>query len=356
MTRTIDALLVEDNPGDATLVEHYLESPSVGAFLEDVTVTHVETLADGADHLRTGRYDVILLDLGLPESDGIDTLRAVTETDPAVPIIVLTGLENTEIAVEAIQSGAQDYLQKGDIDADRLARSLRYAIERHEQERVLARRNDQLDFFNSLLRHDLMNALNVMLARAQMIESEVDDPELADHAASIGQWGDNIVELTDKIRTILDTVTADGDDSLEPVALSSVVAAEADRVRSMSDRVEFRLDVPDDVEVLANDLLSDVLGNLLSNAVEHTSRETTVTVDADVTGPTVELTVADDGSGVPADRTGDLFERGQKGRASSGTGFGLFFVSSMVESYGGSVRAEESDRGGAAFVLELPRA
>jgi len=356
MTDSVHALLIEDNPGDATLVEHYLDDSSVGAFLDDVRLTHVESLSAGTDRLRSTQFDVVLLDLGLPESRGIETLHAVTDLDADVPVIVLTGLQDTEVAVEAIQSGAQDYVEKGDLDADRLVRSLRYAIERHEHERALARRNDQLDFFNSLLRHDLMNALNVMLARAEMLEADVDDPELANHAASIREWGHNIVELTDKIRDILDTVTEDGTDSLEPVPVSDVVTAEADRAQSLNDRVDFVVDVPDDAEVLANDLLSDVVGNLLTNAVEHTTDETTVRVDAEVTGPRVSLTIADDGTGIPQARRDDLFERGQKGRASSGTGFGLFFVSSMVESYGGSVRTEESDRGGAAFVLDLPRA
>ncbi|ELZ24411.1 signal-transducing histidine kinase [Halosimplex carlsbadense 2-9-1] len=355
MSRLVDILLIEDNPGDAKLVEHYLDNPSVAAFFDEVALTHAETLTDGRDRLRSAQYDVVLLDLGLPESDGIGTLHAVTDLDHEVPVIVLTGLEKTEVAVEAIQSGAQDYLEKGDIDADRLVRSLRYAVERHEHERALARRNEQLDFFNSLLRHDLMNALNVMMARADMLESAVDDPELADHASSIGEWGRNIVDLTDKIRSILDTVADEGDDSLEPTSISRVVEEEADRVRSLSDRVDVVVDVPD-ADVLANDLLSDVVGNLLTNAVEHTDDRTTVTVDGEIAGPHATLTVADDGDGIPGPRRKDLFERGQKGGASSGTGFGLFFVSSMVESYDGSVRAEESDRGGAAFVLELPRA
>jgi signal transduction histidine kinase len=356
MAGSVDTLLIEDNPGDAKLVEHYLDNPSVAAFFDEISLTHVETLTDGKDRLRSAQYDVVLLDLGLPESDGIETLHAMTDLDSEVPIIVLTGLEKTDIAVEAIQSGAQDYLEKGDIDGDRLVRSLRYAIERHEHERALARRNEQLDFFNSLLRHDLMNALNVMIARADMVESEVDDPGLAEQATSISEWGHNIVDLTDKIRDILDTVTADDDDSLEPVRLSSVVTEEVGRVRSMTDRVDFVVDVPGRTEVLANDLLSDVVGNLLTNAVEHTSERATVKVSGEITGPHATLTVADDGAGVPEPRRDDLFERGQKGQGSTGTGFGLFFVSSMVESYGGSVSAEESDRGGAAFVLELPRA
>jgi len=74
------------------------------------------------------------------------------------------------------------------------------------------------------------------------------------------------------------------------------------------------------------------------------------------TGATAVLRVADDGPGVDDGRAGDLFERGEKGTASTGSGFGLFFVDSMVDSYGGDVRVEDSEAGGAAFVVELPKA
>jgi signal transduction histidine kinase len=356
MNQTVNALLVEDNPGDAKLVEHHLDNPSVQAFLDEVALTHVESLSAARDALAAGHYDVLLLDLGLPESVGIETLRRAAAFDSNVPIIVLTGLDDTETAVEAIQSGAQDYLPKGDLDGDRLVRALRYAIDRHEQEQTLARRNEQLDFFNSVLRHDMMNGFNVIMARADMLRTDLDDPEQVGHAESIYDWSVKITDLSGKVRSILDSVASDGDADLEAVALRPLVAEEADRVDAMTDRVDVDASVPTGLSVLANDLLDDVVGNLLTNAVEHSEEATSVVVTAEDAGSTVCLRVADDGPGLPPEDRADIFERGGKGAASSGTGFGLFFVSSMVESYGGSVRAEESDRGGAAFVLELPRA
>ncbi|QLH83873.1 hybrid sensor histidine kinase/response regulator [Halosimplex pelagicum] len=356
MKQTVHALLVEDNPGDAKLVEHYLDNPSVQAFLDEVTLTHVETLPAAEAALTESHYDVLLLDLGLEQSEGLETLCLASEFDSDVPIIVLTGLENTDIAVEAIQSGAQDYLPKGELDGDRLVRALRYAIDRHEQEQTLTRRNEQLDFFNSVLRHDMMNGFNVIMARADMLRTDLDDPEHVAHAENIHDWSVKITDLSEKVRSILDSVADDGDAALEPVALDPLVTAEAERVDAMADRVDVDVDVPEGTTVLANDLFEDVVANLLTNAVEHSDTTTSVRVSVDDGGPTVSLRVADDGPGVPPGDQADIFERGGKGDASTGTGFGLFFVSSMVESYGGSVRAEESDRGGAAFVLELPRA
>jgi len=356
MTGQVDLLLVEDNPADATLIERYLTNPSIPAFLGETDTTHVESLSAAREALDAGTFDVVLLDLGLPESSGIETLRRVTDLHVTAPIIVLTGLDNTETAVEAIQTGAQDFLPKGDLDGDRLARSLRYAIERHKQERALERRTEQLDFFNSILRHDMLNGLNIIMVRARILEETLEDPELVTHAEDISEWSHNITDLATKVRSILDAVTTGDDASLEPVALAPVVEAEAGRIDGLTDRVDIEASVPETVRVRANDLLEDVVGNLLTNAVEHTDEETHVAVTASDEGATVSLRVADDGSGVAPDRREVVFERGEQGHCSAGSGFGLFFVSSMVDSYGGDLWVQPSDSGGAEFVLELPKA
>jgi len=356
MRNNIDTLLIEDNDADADLIRHYLANPAVQAFFDDVSLTRADSLTDGFDALGANQFDAMLLDLGLPESTGIETLQNVVDRDPSVPIIVLTGLDDTDVAVEAIQVGAQDYLPKDGLDGDRLVRSLRYAIERYEQEQLLTRQNEQMDFFNSVLRHDMLNGLNVMMAQADMLATNFEDPDGVERAESISQWGQDITDLTETVRSILGTVTDDAGDSFDPVSLTNVVEQEVDRVQSVTDRVSYDCSLPDECYVRANDLLGDVVGNVLTNAVEHTEEETLVTVDAVESGSSVTLRIADDGPGVPADRREDLFDRGQKGTASTGTGFGLFFVSSMVESYGGTVRAEASDAGGAAFVLEFESA
>jgi len=354
--RDADILLVEDNPGDAKLVEHYLENPSVRTFLGETTLTHVESLTAAHDRLDSTAFDVVLLDLGLPESEGLETLHRMESLDVAVPVIVLTGLDDTDVAVEAIQSGAQDFLPKGDLDGDRLARSLRYAVERHKHERALAHRNEQLDFFNSILRHDMQNGLNVVMGKAQLLQRELSDPEQVEYADDIFEWSRNISDLATKVRRILDTVADDENASREPVDIVPIVAEEAARVEAMSDRVTVDTDLPESAEVLANDLLSDVVGNLLTNAVEHTDEPTRVQVSLEDGGHRARLRVSDDGPGVPANRQDAVFERGEQRSGSTGTGFGLFFVSSMVDSYGGDVSVADSERGGASFLVDLPTA
>jgi signal transduction histidine kinase/CheY-like chemotaxis protein len=119
-------LLVEDNPGDARLIREYLlDVPGLGSELETVG-----TLADAVESLRARRVDVVLLDLGLPDASGLRALDVLTRNFPSLPIVVLTGLRDADVGVEALRGGAQDYLEKEGLEPRLLARTLRYAVER----------------------------------------------------------------------------------------------------------------------------------------------------------------------------------------------------------------------------------
>jgi len=120
-------LLVEDNPADAQLVVDLLAE---GASPEPA-VTHAERLVQALEQANTGAFDAVLLDLGLPDSQGLDTVRAFQEGTGAVPVVVLTGQEDSGLGTHAIQLGIQDFLPKNDLTPDLLARTLDYAVERH---------------------------------------------------------------------------------------------------------------------------------------------------------------------------------------------------------------------------------
>jgi glutamate dehydrogenase (NAD(P)+) len=129
----IRVLLVEDNAMDATLIQGFLGQTDEALF----EVRHVETLGEGLERLRPESVDVILLDLNLPDSSGFDTfhrIRAKAEKHE-LPIVVLTGTDNVALAAKAVEEGAQAYLVKGKIDKNRLARALRYAVQRMTAER-----------------------------------------------------------------------------------------------------------------------------------------------------------------------------------------------------------------------------
>ncbi len=130
---SIKVLLVEDNPGDARLVRELLIDAGANEFL----LEHTSTLHDALDHLINASFDVMLLDLSLPDAHGMDTIKQIMNVASTMPIVVLSGNNDTDMALEAVQFGAQDYLVKGQGDGNLLARALHYAIDRkHTEERL----------------------------------------------------------------------------------------------------------------------------------------------------------------------------------------------------------------------------
>jgi diguanylate cyclase (GGDEF)-like protein/PAS domain S-box-containing protein len=126
-------LLVEDNPGDARLLREMLNE----AGAHKTEMTQVESMGEAERHLAAALFDIILLDLGLPDAQGLEAVRRARAIAPRVPLVVLTGLDDETLAARALQEGAQDYLIKGQIETRGLLRALRYAVERKGMEEAL---------------------------------------------------------------------------------------------------------------------------------------------------------------------------------------------------------------------------
>jgi two-component system cell cycle response regulator len=126
-------LLVEDNQGDARLIREHLAEIAELRF----EVTHRETVAQALRALSESKPDAVLVDLGLPDAEQLGAVRQLRKAAPDVPLVVLTGLDDQAMALEALQEGAQDYAVKGKINATALSRILRYAMQRHHLQEEL---------------------------------------------------------------------------------------------------------------------------------------------------------------------------------------------------------------------------
>lgn len=128
--KPIKMLLIEDNPGEAIVIESTLLNIAAKIpQLSSVVVCRADLLSRGIDQILAGDVDIIFLDLSLPDSEGLDTLRRVLEQDPRMPVVVLTGTEDEGVATQAMELGAQDYLVKGQVDEPAMIRAVRYAVE-----------------------------------------------------------------------------------------------------------------------------------------------------------------------------------------------------------------------------------
>src|SRR5438067_10488308 len=151
-------LLVEDNPGDARLLREAVAEVDSSA----VEWTTAERLATALAQLEQEPFDVILLDLSLPDAQGFETFSRALQRAPEVPIVVLTGLDDEEMAVKTVQAGAQDYLVKGHINGHLVVRAMRYAIERRQ---LLAREQEKSEQLKLSIReahHRIKNNLQAI--------------------------------------------------------------------------------------------------------------------------------------------------------------------------------------------------
>jgi CheY-like chemotaxis protein len=182
----IRLLLVEDNDGDALLIGSLIAGAQAGTLLHPTAVMdRVVRLADAFAPLAGRAYDVVLLDLGLPDSMGLHGVRALRAAAPAIPIIVLTGLDETA-ALDALRAGAQDYLAKDSVTGELLLRAMRYAMARKRTEDEIARARWLAGIGETALavRHEVNNPLASLLLNVELLRKiGGHDPEMLDGIA-----------------------------------------------------------------------------------------------------------------------------------------------------------------------------
>jgi DNA-binding response OmpR family regulator len=173
---TTKVLLVEDNPGDARLMKEMLLE--VGA--TNIDLETVETLKDGIDLLADEDFDLVLLDLTLPDSSGFDTFLTMNEHAPSVAIIVMTGLDDETIALRAMREGAQDYLVKGKTDGTLLVKAIRYGIERQKAEEQIKQSLEEKIWLLREIHHRVKNNLQIVSSLLQLQSRFIQDEKVLD--------------------------------------------------------------------------------------------------------------------------------------------------------------------------------
>lgn len=301
-------LLVEDNPLDARVVRRALAADGAFASGAAVDVVHVEDMAAAGEACSAGLFDAILLDLSLPDSEGLESLASLLEMAPATPIIVLTGLNDPEAAVAAVEQGAQDFLDKGNITPELMARALRYAMARHHSESELRRTKVLLEAVNTReeiardLHDTVIQRLFALGLRLQAARS------VPDQATLVQRIDDAVDEIDATIRDLRKAIFGlhqAPTDTLRP------------RVEELAGRIvpatiECLIEVADDIRVdqeLGHDLEA-VISEALSNVVQH-ANASRVVVTGSVIDHDLVLTIVDDGVGAAPEPTQTSDRRGQ---------------------------------------------
>ncbi|HEX8241849.1 MAG TPA: ATP-binding protein [Longimicrobium sp.] len=374
MSAALRVLLVEDNPGDARLIRETLRDAGGPPF----DLAHAGHLAAALPLLAARGADVVLLDLSLPDAHGLETLTRALAAAPDAAIVVLTGLDDETVAIQAVQAGAQDYLVKGQVEPGMLTRALRYAMERKrleaERARLLEREHEARTAAEAAVRardevlrivaHDIGNSLSAVKIHALVLERTL--PPAGEFGEARKRTG-AIRELTaqmDRLRQdLLDVAAIEaGRLSVEPAPLdvgevvgqAAAALAELAREKGVSLSATVASGLP---RVWADrERLLQVLANLGGNAVKFTPAGGSVTVRAERNGGSVRVSCQDTGPGIAGEDLPHVFDRFWQARSTrrAGAGLGLAIARGIVEAHGGTISAESTPGVGSTFAFTLP--
>ncbi len=364
---TIRVLLIEDDPDDADLFAHMI----AGWWLHRFDLRVAGDLAAAADLLRLETFDVVVSDLGLGPHQGMDTLLAVRELCGALPLVVLTGLDEASIGLRAIDIGAQAYLEKGEISGRQAAQTLLHAIQRGETLAALeeARRKAEATQaartrFFATLSHELRQPLNGILGYLQLLElePEVDYRSRRKYYGAVRGSAEHMLglindildyakveagELTlDRVPHDLARVLEEALTTLAPSAQQRKVRIELQPATNLSDRM-----------VQADPRrLTQVAINLLSNAVRFSPEGGTVRLTTTCGNGMRGFAVADQGPGMDAAGIAVALEPFGQVHRNGGTGLGLPFCQRIVELHQGRMIIDSTPGAGTSIQVLIPAA
>lgn len=282
----------------------------------------------------------------------------------SIPTVVdhLNGAEpdETELAIETDDVEKHFVLECTAIGSDSSPRGtlviLRDITRQKLREQRLERQRNDLEVLNTIVRHDIRNDLQLVVAYLDTLKGSV-QPDGQEYRTKAANAADDAIEITRSARDVTEILLSAETDT-EPISLKPVLEQKIDEVRGSFESAEIDVDGSiEPVQVRGDEMLGSVVRNLLKNAIEHNDAETPeVVVSTEQVDGRVRVTVADNGPGIPPERREAIFEEGDTGLESDGTGLGLYIVKTVLDRYGGSVDIEENEPRGTVFVVELPRA
>lgn len=356
-------LLVEDNPGDRRLIcEMLAEARSV-----TFDIQHADRLQAGLEYLGENRVDVVLLDLGLPDSQGLETLSKMYTQVSEVPIVVLTGLDDEMTGVQAINKGAQDYLIKGQIDTNLLARTIRYAIERKQGEERERQLHLQLDLSNRLaslgvmvegIAHEINNPLVSVIGIAELLMEEDIPKKARESVKTIIDNGQRIANIVTGLNAFaqqqeLKRTYVDVNNIIQDTLAMRAYSLETNNIE-----VTAQLDPTLPMTMADIDQLQQVFLNIVINAemgMKSAPGKGNLLIKTETIENTIKISFTDDGPGIPEANLIHLFDPFFSTReVSQGIGLGLSVCYGIIAGHNGQIYARNGPSKGAVFIVELP--
>jgi two-component system cell cycle sensor histidine kinase/response regulator CckA len=360
-------LLVEDDPAFVEFLSTSLDPVATG-----LELTVAPRLRKAVSALASAPFDAILLDLNLPDSEGLLTLRQIASVAPHMPIVVFTGIDDARQAEEALRLGAEDWLTKGAPDAELVVRAVRYAVERKRLANRLVRlqKLDAVGRLAGSVAHEFNNVLTTIIGNAAFAESATDGEARANALREIQHAATRGALLTRQLLGVSrPQISSPPDADVQTV----VATVESLFQAVLPRRIELRVAPMARLRVaLASEQLEQILLNLILNARDAMTDPGTISITARRSGiglherqgslerrsprdPSwVRIEIHDTGRGIPTEMLARIFEPFFTTKGASGSGLGLAISKELIEHVGGQIYAESSPGEGATFIVDLP--
>ena len=361
--KPVSVLLVEDNPGDRRLIREMLTEVRSVTF----DLKYADRLEAALEHLGESRVDVILSDLGLPDSQGLETLSKIYAQVPEIPIVVLTGLNDEMLEVQAVNKGAQDYLIKGQVDTNLLVRTIRYAMERKQAEERERQLQLQLNLSNRLaslgvmvegIAHEINNPLVSVIGFTEMLMYE----DIPDNAReSLKTISDSARRVADIVKNLLAFAQQQKLERTYINVNDIIQAALAMRAYPMeisNIRVTTQLDPTLPWTMADASQLQLAFLNIVINAekgMKLAHGKGNLLIKTETKENNIRVSFTDDGSGIAEANLAHLFDPFFSTReVGQGIGLGLSVCYGIITEHNGQIYVKSQLGKGSVFTIELP--
>ncbi|HOK40500.1 MAG TPA: ATP-binding protein [bacterium] len=390
--KTYKILIIEDDNNYLELIEELLNNytknkKNVSTF----ELYKANTLKEGLELLTKEKIDLIILDLILPDIEGLEGIEKTKFHFPDIPLIVLTNVYSDENAIEALKFGAQDYLFKGQINSEILVRAIVYSIERNrltlelanytkqleiaysklrESEQQLKEKNEKLqelnemkDYFLSIVSHQIRTNITIISCAAENISSGMFGSVNEKQAKFLDMIKQNINNLIKLVNNLLDLAKFESGKfelNKQPENIVKIIEQSIQDFRMVAleknIKVLFSTSAKEIIVKIDVNLILQVFANLMNNAIKYTEENGTIEVEIYKDEKNVYCSVKDNGIGISNEDLKKIFNKykqvGKKDR--KGTGLGLVICKEIIKAHKGEIKVESELNKGSKFTFSLP--